>query len=158
MKRIVFSLLLVVASVAAAAEEDANGASLHRVPRLGPLGEVLVYKSPTCGCCKLWAQHLQANGFKVRTIDLVDVTPIKESNGVPPALGSCHTAKVGGYVIEGHVPASDIQRLLKERPKVTGLAVPGMPAGSPGMEGPTRERYEVLTFDKAGRTTVYARH
>jgi hypothetical protein len=119
---------------------------------------VVVYKSPTCGCCKLWAQHLQANGFKVRTVDLVDVSPIKESNGVPPALGSCHTAKVGGYVIEGHVPASDIQRLLKERPKVTGLAVPGMPAGSPGMEGPMRERYEVLTFDKAGRTTVYARH
>ncbi len=120
--------------------------------------EITVYKSPTCGCCKEWVKHLQANGFTVVAKDVRDVAPYKEVNGVPPVLGACHTARVGGYTIEGHVPAADIQRLLKERPKVVGLAVPGMPTGSPGMEGAYKERYETLTFDKNGRTTVYARH
>lgn len=120
--------------------------------------EITVYKSPTCGCCKEWVKHLQANGFKVTAKDVPDVTPYKEVNGVPPTLGACHTARVNGYTIEGHVPAADIQRLLKERPKVRGLAVPGMPTGSPGMEGAYKERYETLAFDKDGRSTVYARH
>lgn len=120
--------------------------------------EITVYKSPTCGCCKEWVKHLQANGFKVTAKDVSDVEPYKQANGVPPTLGSCHTARVNGYTIEGHVPAGDIQRLLKERPKVRGLAVPGMPTGSPGMEGAYKERYETLTFDRNGRTTVYARH
>ncbi len=120
--------------------------------------EITVYKSPTCGCCKEWVKHLQANGFTVVAKDVSDVEPYKDANGVPPKLASCHTARVNGYTIEGHVPAADIQRLLKEHPKVRGLAVPGMPVGSPGMEGPFTQRYEVLTFDQDGRTAVYARH
>ncbi len=121
--------------------------------------EVVVYKSPTCGCCNKWIEHLQANGFTVKAQNVADIMPSKNANGVPPTLASCHTAKVDGYVIEGHVPAADIKRLLKERPKVLGLAVPGMPVGSPGMEqGAHKERYDVLTFDDAGNTRVYARH
>lgn len=121
-------------------------------------GEVIVYKSPTCGCCKEWVKHLEANGFKVQARDVSDVTPVKVKHGVPLALASCHTALVDGYVIEGHVPAADLRRLLEERAAVKGLAVPGMPVGSPGMEGPYPEPYQVLTFDDAGRTTVYAHH
>ena len=121
--------------------------------------EVVVYKSPTCGCCKEWVKHLQANGFSVKAHDVPDIMPYKTANGVPATLGSCHTAKVGGYVIEGHVPANDIKRLLKERPPVSGLAVPGMPSGSPGMEqGGHKDRYDVLTFDKQGKTGVYTRY
>jgi len=120
--------------------------------------EVMVYKSATCGCCKNWIAHMKANGFRVTSKDVSDVTPYKKANGVPLTLSSCHTAKVGGYVIEGHVPAADIKRLLAERPPIVGLTVPGMPAGSPGMEGPIRQPYEVLTIDKSGRTTVYSRH
>lgn len=121
--------------------------------------EVVVYKSPTCGCCKAWVKHMQANGFSVTAHDVPDVAKYKTEFGLPFALGSCHTAKVGGYVIEGHVPANDIKRLLKERPPVVGLAVPGMPVGSPGMEqGSHKDRYEVLTFDKQGKTGTYARY
>lgn len=124
----------------------------------GSAGEVTVYKSPTCGCCKDWVKHLEANGFKVTTQDVQDVTPHKLKHGVRPELASCHTALVDGYVVEGHVPAADLKRLLKERPAVKGLAVPGMPMGSPGMEGAYKEPYKVLTFDDDGRTTVYASH
>jgi hypothetical protein len=120
--------------------------------------DIVVYKSPTCGCCKLWEQHLQRAGFSVKSVNVQDVVTYKIRHGVTPELGSCHTALVEGYVIEGHVPASDIRRLLRERPKVKGLAVPGMPMGSPGMEGPTREAYNVLSFDAAGNTKVYAQH
>jgi hypothetical protein len=120
--------------------------------------DVTVYKSPTCGCCKDWVTHLKANGFKVTAKDVTDIMPYKAMNGVPYELGSCHTAVVEGYTIEGHVPAADILRLLKERPKVRGLAVPGMPTGSPGMEGGTPERYQTISFDSNGRTSVYARH
>lgn len=102
--------------------------------------------------------HLRNNGFPVTERDEVDLVPVKRRHGVPLALESCHTALVEGYVIEGHVPADLIDRLLHERPKVVGLAVPGMPVGSPGMESPGRrpERYQVLTFDRSGRTTVFA--
>ena len=120
--------------------------------------EVTVYKSPNCGCCNKWIAHLGANGFKVNAHDLADLTQIKLEHGVRRELTSCHTALVDGYVIEGHVPAEDIQRLLQERPDVVGLAVPGMPMGSPGMEGPTSEPYNVLTFDREGNTTVFAKH
>jgi len=103
--------------------------------------------------------HLQANGFKVQKKDVFgkQFTDVKSKYGVPQRLYSCHTAVIDGYVIEGHVPADLIKRILKERPAIVGLAVPGMPVGSPGMEGPKPEPYEVLTFDKQGRTTVYAR-
>lgn len=120
--------------------------------------ELTVYKSPTCGCCKLWEQHLRQAGFSVKSVNVEDVVEYKIRHGVTPELGACHTALVEGYVIEGHVPAADIKRLLRERPKVKGLAVPGMPMGSPGMEGPTREAYSVQSFDAAGNTRVYARH
>lgn len=120
--------------------------------------EITVYKSPTCGCCKLWIDHLKSNGFTVKAHDTENVAAHKQRLGVLPELASCHTAVVNGYVIEGHVPAADIKRLLKEQPKIIGLAVPGMPMGSPGMEGPVKETYEVKTFDKKGRVTTYARH
>lgn len=120
--------------------------------------EITVYKSPTCGCCKLWIDHLKQNGFTVKAHDTENVAAHKQRLGVLPELASCHTAVVNGYVIEGHVPAADIKRLLKEQPKIIGLAVPGMPMGSPGMEGPVKEAYEVKTFDKKGRVTTYARH
>ena len=107
----------------------------------------------------MWVGHLQANGFKVQKKDVFgkQFSDVKSKYGVPQRLYSCHTALIDGYVIEGHVPADLIKRILKERPSIVGLAVPGMPVGSPGMEGPNPEPYEVLTFDKQGRTTVYAR-
>lgn len=116
---------------------------------------ITVYKSPTCGCCKSWVEHLEKHGFKVSAHDVMDMGPIKDQFGVSTALESCHTAMVDGYVIEGHVPADVIARLLKERPQVAGLAVPGMPMGSPGMEGPYKERYDVIAFSRDGQTQVY---
>lgn len=130
-----------------------------RGPRaeLSPIA-VTVYKSSTCGCCRKWVDHLTANGFAVTAHDTTDVVAVKNHYAVPVALRSCHTAIVGGYVIEGHVPAADIQRLLKDRPKIAGLAVPGMVTGSPGMEmGNTREKYDVIAFGD-GKTSVYASH
>jgi len=128
----------------------------HVVAASRPL--VTVYKSPTCGCCTLWVAHLKDAGFPVKAEDVADVAPIKDKHGVPKGLASCHTALVDGYVIEGHVPADLIDRLLADRPRVVGLAVPGMPLGSPGMEAPGRapERYQILTFDHSGRTGVFA--
>lgn len=118
---------------------------------------VEVYKSPTCKCCAKWVDHMRANGFTVNTND-VGNKEARERAGISTALGSCHTALVGGYAIEGHVPAQDIKRLLKERPRAIGLAVPGMPHGSPGMEGARSEPYNVLLIDKQGGTTVFSRH
>ena len=123
----------------------------------GRQATVEVYKSPTCGCCSKWADHLRSHGFQVRVTDTETVDQLKTKYGVPRQARSCHTALVGGYVIEGHVPAADVQRLLKDRPAVVGIAVPGMPIGSPGMEGGSKEAYEVLTFDATGKTTVFAR-
>ena len=124
----------------------------------GPLVEV--FKTPTCGCCSKWVEHLRTNGFTVRTTDLNDLHQIKSSRGIPAELQSCHTAIVGGYVVEGHVPATDVQRLLKEKPAVVGIAVGGMPVGSPGMEfrDLKPQAYNVMSFDKAGKTAVYAKH
>jgi hypothetical protein len=121
---------------------------------------VTVYKTPTCGCCAQWVEHLRASGFAVQTTDLADLGKLKASHRVPPQVQSCHTALVDGYVIEGHVPAADVWRLLKERPGVAGLAVPGMPIGSPGMEVPGMkvQPYDVIAFDAEGRTKVFASH
>jgi hypothetical protein len=119
---------------------------------------ITVYKDPSCGCCKSWIEHLIKHGYRVDAKDTPEMTEIKHTLGVPDALSACHTAVVNGYLIEGHVPAADIERLLKEKPKVAGLAVPGMPMGSPGMEGPRAQHYEVLSFDKAGKTKVFASH
>ena len=119
---------------------------------------VVVYKSPTCGCCTAWVDHMRENGFRLVVRDTADVTPIKVAHGVAEGLASCHTALVDGYVLEGHVPATDVQRLLRERPTVAGLAVPGMPAGSRGMEGPIKQPYDVVMFDRSGRRSVVASH
>ncbi len=119
---------------------------------------LVVYKSPTCRCCANWVDHMREAGFTVLAHDVADVDLIKRQRGVPSSLSSCHTAVVGKYVIEGHVPAEDVRRLLRDRPAVAGLAVPGMPMGSPGMEGVTRDRYDVLSFDSAGRSATYSSH
>lgn len=118
-----------------------------------------VTKSPYCGCCTHWVEHLRANGFTVHVIETEDLEPVAQSLGVPAALRSCHTATVEGYAIEGHVPAADIRRLLEERPRAAGLAVPGMPVGSPGMEqGDRRQPYATILFHRDGRQQVFARH
>ena len=120
---------------------------------------VRIWKSPTCGCCSEWAEHLRASGFTVEVIDVEDVDDVKRQMGVPEPLWSCHTASVGGYVIEGHVPAADIRRLLGERPDVAGLAVAGMPVGSPGMEvGNRSDPYDVEVFTSDGAVAVYSEH
>ncbi len=118
---------------------------------------ITVYKTPTCGCCTNWVHHLQNHGFQVETHDLANLDPIKRKHGISRTLESCHTAEVDGYIVEGHVPADLIERMLTERPQIAGLAVPGMPMGSPGMEGPYRERYDVLAFDRDGKTEIYDR-
>lgn len=117
---------------------------------------VEVYKSPYCGCCGGWVEHMRQAGYDVRVHDVDNVNPVKQRNGVTRDIASCHTALVDGYVIEGHVPARDVGRLLRERPLVAGLAVPRMPMGSPGMEGPRSQPYDVLTFNGHGGTTVFA--
>jgi len=121
---------------------------------------ITVYKDPSCGCCKNWVEHLRANGFAPEVHDRSDMGALKDSLGVPSKLRSCHTAVVGTYVIEGHVPAADMKRLIATKPaKTVGVAVPGMPAGSPGMEvGGRTDRYDVVAFDAGGATRVFARH
>lgn len=114
-----------------------------------------VYKSATCGCCEEWVKHLRASGLKVNTHDVADPSAYRKQAGIPDELGSCHTATVQGYAIEGHVPAGEIRRLLAEKPKAKGLAVPAMPLGSPGMEGPRKDPYDVLLVRADGRTSVY---
>lgn len=162
-------LALIGAALAVGAFLLAGGATADKTPA----ATIQVYKTPTCGCCSKWIEHLRAAGFKVEATDMPDLTAFKAANGVPDELSSCHTATVAGYVIEGHVPASDISRLLQERPKVAGLTVPGMPMGSPGMEHPNPQRHEafdVLAFggsqasgsdesasDKSG-VTVFSSH
>ncbi len=123
-----------------------------------PLPVVDVYKSPTCGCCSKWIDHLQQNGFEVRAHDVPDTSVMGEKLGMPQKYGACHSATVGSYTIEGHVPAPDIKRLLAERPKAVGIAVPSMPPGSPGMEGSKPIPYDTLLVKTDGSAAVYARH
>lgn len=118
---------------------------------------VTLYAGADCECCHKWAAHMEANGFIVATVTVVDVSSKKDQFGVPVDLRSCHTAEIGGYVVEGHVPAGDIRRFLAERSKERGLAVPGMVGGSPGMENDPRQPYEVLAFRADGTTRVFAR-
>ncbi len=122
-----------------------------------PPTEITVWKSPSCGCCGQWVTYMKAHGFKVTVHDMNDVNPVKRQHGIPENLWSCHTAVVDGYLIEGHVPAPDIERLLRDRPKVAGLAVPGMVTGSPGMEGGRAQAYDVVAFGD-GKTQVFAHH
>lgn len=152
------TLLSAGAAVAAAAGLSALGTqALAKAER--PMVEV--WKDPNCGCCKDWMSHLTDNGFDVKAFDKGN-TAARAAFGMPQALGSCHTAKVQGYVIEGHVPAADIRRLLAEKPQALGLAVPGMPIGSPGMDGAIyggrRDPYQVLLVKKDGKTEVFSRY
>ena len=120
--------------------------------------KMTVYKSPTCGCCAKWVEHMKQAGFDLTVNDVPNVGEIKAQHHVPADAQSCHTALVGGYVVEGHVPADVVKQLLKEKPAVAGVAVPGMPIGSPGMESAdgNKQAYNVVSFDKAGKTQVYA--
>ncbi|MBI2751900.1 MAG: DUF411 domain-containing protein [Betaproteobacteria bacterium] len=136
----------------------ASAAILLPVSALAAGDVIEVYKSATCGCCGDWIKHLRASGFEVRAHDVAETEEYRARYGVPEQYASCHTATVAGYAIEGHVPPKDIKRLLAERPKAQGLAVPGMPAGSPGMEGPKSDPYDVLLFQRDGRHAVYARY
>src|SRR5437773_1147991 len=120
-----------------------------------PPPDIIVYKTSTCGCCKKWVEHLEAAGFRVTVHDTVDMAGVAARYGVPRRLSTCHTALVQGYVVEGHVPVDVIERLLKEGPEIAGVAVPGMPPGSPGMESETPVHYQIVTFDKSGGTAVY---
>jgi hypothetical protein len=129
-----------------------------RVPETGTA--ITVYKSASCGCCAKWVDHLRANGFSPTVQDEENMDAIKDDMGVPKGVRSCHTALLGRYLVEGHVPAADLTRLLEEKPAVAGLAAPGMPSGSPGMATPgaKHEPFDVLAFTLDGKTTVYARH
>jgi len=118
-----------------------------------------VFKSPRCGCCQKWVEHLEQNGFEVSVQEVDNLQPVKERARIPAGKGSCHTAFVDGYAIEGHVPASGIKRLLEEKPDARGLTVPGMPVGSPGMEmGDRKDAYEVLLFRQNGETETFSQH
>ncbi len=143
------SIFIALLSIACSAEESKSVSDL-------PI--VQVYKSPTCGCCSKWVSHLEANGFTVEATDVNDINLIKRSYGIPQALASCHTAVVGDYLVEGHVPAEDIVQLLKQKPAIKGISVPGMPIGSPGMEGGNPQAYDVVSFDAQGETEVFTSH
>lgn len=136
------------------------GVSPHAQQRAAAAPAMHVYKTPTCGCCSKWVDHMRQAGFTVTVDDLSndDLQKLKAKLGVPPAVHSCHTGRVAGYLVEGHIPADTVKRLLKERPKIAGIAVPGMPIGSPGMEvpGARPQPYDVVTFDTAGTTKVFA--
>ena len=142
----------------AASNGKPAGSDVHQVST-GELPRVVAYRSPTCGCCELWVEHMRAAGFEVDVKTMSDMGAVKKEVGVPVGGGSCHTARVGPYFVEGHVPASDIKRMLAEKPDAKGLTVPGMVPGSPGMEqGGVSKPYDVLLVGKDGTTTVFARH
>lgn len=144
------TLLAGLAGAAAVMAWPARGAS-------AALPRIEVFKSPDCGCCTAWVDHLKAAGFGVKVTSVDDTTAARRRFGMPDDFGSCHTATVGGYVLEGHVPAADVRRLLALRPAAVGLAVPGMPVGSPGMEvGARKDAYQVFLVDRAGKPTVFA--
>jgi hypothetical protein len=128
-------------------------APLLAAPPAAPV--IDVYKDALCGCCEAWVAHLQESGFTVNARNVPDTAAYRKKFGIPDALASCHTGHVGGYALEGHVPAADIRRMLAERPKARGLAVPAMPMGSPGMEGPRKDPYDVLLVQLDGRPVVY---
>ena len=139
----------------ASAASHFHGTSLTAA---APLPLITVYKSPSCGCCGEWVKHVETAGFKTKIISMEDLTQVKKDAGVPEDLQSCHTALVGAYVIEGHVPADLVKKMLEEKTKITGLAVGGMVVGSPGMEqGSMKQPYNVMAFTKGGKSTVYAR-
>lgn len=153
---VVIVLLIMAAAAWQLAPRSPASSSTSGESELPP---IVVWQSPTCGCCGDWVAHLEENGFTVQTLLRPNVPMIKYRLGLPPDMASCHTAMVEGYIIEGHVPAADIKRLLKEQPFARGLAVPGMPVGSPGMEMDGRvDDYAVLLFDADGETQVFSQY
>lgn len=150
--------LLAGSAVTGIAALGAAGIAWSLWPAPANAAEVVVYKSRYCGCCGKWVDHLKSHGHKVKVHNTEEMDRVKQIAGVPDHLQSCHTAMVDGYVIEGHVPAKEIGKLLSQRPKMAGLSVPGMPAGSPGMEGEEPERYDVILFDTGGKQTVFAKY
>lgn len=151
-------LLVGVWACGGQAPDAESGTEAAQAAELGDVPLAVVHRNPTCGCCGEWIAHLKEHGFEVRDVETADVPAVKQRLGVPGQLGSCHTAEVGGYVIEGHVPADVVQRLLDEQPSdIAGLAVPGMPIGSPGMEVPGRaaQAYDIIAWDESGKTWVY---
>jgi hypothetical protein len=147
--RSILSAFVVGVTMAAAAALAGAQAKATPVP-------IKIFKTPTCGCCQKWVEHMRAAGFAPEVEDMPSVAPVKDRSHVPDALRSCHTALVGGYAVEGHVPADVVLRLLREKPKVAGIAVPGMPVGSPGMEmGDRKDPYEVVAFTADGKTSTY---
>lgn len=135
-----------------------GGLALVTVPAAAQDRRMTVYKTPWCGCCSGWVRHMHAAGWAVEVVERDDLAPVRARYGVPDRYAGCHTAIMGPYAIEGHVPASDVARLLRERPRAAALAVPGMPAGSPGMEAAGREPYASLLIDHDGQATVFGRH
>ena len=144
---------VIAAGVAVVAQQKAPASTAAKTM-------VTVYKTSSCGCCKLWVDHLKANGFDVQAMDVssAEVRNVSKMAGLKDEDTSCHTAKVGNYIVEGHVPAADIKKMLAEKPAIAGLAAPGMPQGSPGMEQGAKEPYDVIAFKKDGTSTVYAKH
>lgn len=133
-------------------------AAIAAGPVLAQDRRMTAYKTPWCGCCDGWVAHMRAAGWTVEVVEREDLAPIRARYGVPDRYAGCHTAVVGPYAIEGHVPAADVERLLRERPTAVALAAPGMPAGSPGMEAAGRQPYVTLLINRAGEATVFGRH
>jgi hypothetical protein len=152
----VLSLAVTVSTAAATIHRAETVKPERRAETAKPV--ITVYKDPGCGCCRNWITYLEKHGYRVDAKDSPDMAGVKNTLGVPEGLRACHTAVVDGYLIEGHVSAEDIDRLLAERPKVAGLAVPGMPSSSPGMDGPRTKAYQVLAFAKDGKTRVFSTH
>lgn len=156
MNRRVFSglMLLAVVWMQSACADDAASVSTADSPPL-----LVMHRDPSCGCCGDWAEHMQANGFEVEVRETNAINAVRKELGVPAQLASCHTAEVGGYLVEGHVPADAVQALLEQQPEIAGISVPGMPVGSPGMEmGERVDEYPVVAFDAEGRMTLFARY
>ncbi|MCH1571539.1 MAG: DUF411 domain-containing protein [Longimicrobiales bacterium] len=152
----VVALFSITAAACSSADAALDGAMAQATTVDPDLPTVLVYKSPTCGCCNGWVEHMEAAGFVVDARNTTDLMTVKRDGGVPPQLSSCHTAIIDGYVVEGHIPAEQVKRLLAERPDVAGIAVPGMPTGSPGMEGANAQPYQVFSFSHSGDAAVFA--
>ena len=149
--------LTAVACLAACGNADAAPASEVELAAVDQsLPTVVVYKTETCGCCNGWVEHMRAAGFQVDARNVRDIMSVKMEAGVPGAMVTCHTALVDGYVVEGHVPAEYIKQMLADHPDIAGIGVPGMPVGSPGMEGPNPQPYQVLAFNHDGNVSVYA--
>ena len=156
---VVVTFGLVAAGCAAEGDTGGSTSAVRSTPaQLVDAGgtHVTMYQNPSCGCCGKWTSHMTANGFDVEIIKISSIGDIKEEHGLNAAIASCHTALVDGYVVEGHVPADLVLKMLEERPEVVGITAPGMPAGSPGMESDHPESYHVLTFDAEGNTKLFA--